>query len=193
MRYNDCLCPFRNLFLNQIDINVKRFRFNVDKYWDRPKKVVQSMTGELTWDYGRQVVILSAPKTQAIIGRAGSETIELPGVTATITTPFVSLIFTPLDNIELAKSKHILITAMAQDKQTGTEYNEDGTRLLKMGGPPLLMEPVQATIQFKGSAPREVNVLDIYGVPTGRKVNTKAGGSFHIDGTYATYYYEVQR
>lgn len=166
---------------------------DVDKYWDKLNKVIQSMTGELTWDYGRQVVILSAPKTQAIIGRAGGETIELPGVTATITTPFVSLIFTPLDNIELAKSKHILITAIAQDKQTGAEYNEDGTRLLKMGGPPLLMEPVQATIQFKGSAPREVNVLDVYGVPTGRKVKTKADGSFHIDGTYATYYYEVLR
>jgi len=166
---------------------------DVDKYWDKSRKVIHSITGELTWDYSRQLVTLSAPKTQAIIGRTGGETTELPGVTATVTTPFVSLIFTPLDNMELARSKHILITAMAQDKQTDTEYNEDGTQLLKIGSLPLLMEPVQATIRFKGSVPREVNVLDVYGVPTDRKVNLQTDGSFHIDGTYATYYYEVLR
>ncbi|MFQ6042743.1 MAG: hypothetical protein ACE5PV_17945, partial [Candidatus Poribacteria bacterium] len=59
---------------------------------------------------------------------------------------------------------------MARDRQTGAEYNEDGTRLLKMGGPPLLMEPTQATIQFNGDTPRKVNLLDVYGVPTGREV-----------------------
>ncbi len=163
------------------------------RYWDKSAKVIQSMTGELTWDYGRQLVTLSAPKTQAIIGRTAGGTIELPGVTATIATPFVSVIFTPLDDVELAESKHVLITALAQDKQTGTEYNPDGTELLKMGGPPLLMEPVQATIRLKGPAPVEVNVLDVYGVPTGRQVELNADGSFHIDGTYATYYYEVKR
>ena len=166
---------------------------DVDNYWDKSKKVIHSITGELTWDYGRQLVILSAPKTQAIIGHTGGKPIELPGVTATVTTPFVSLIFTPLDNMELARSKHILITAMAQDKQTGTEYNEDGTQLLKIGSLPLLMEPVQATIRFKGSTPRDVKVLDVYGVPTDRKVNLQTDGSFHINGTYATYYYEVLR
>ena len=82
---------------------------------------------------------------------------------------------------------------MARDKQTGTEYNSDGTQPLKMGGPPLLMEPVQATIQFQGAAPLEINVLDVYGVPTGEKVKMKDDVSFHLDGTYATYYYEVRR
>ncbi len=166
---------------------------DVDAYWDKSGKVVRSMTGELTWDYGRELVTLTAPRTQAIIGRTGGRPIELPGLTATITTPFVSVIFTPLDNAELAESKRILITALAQDKQTGAEYNADGSQLLEMGRPPLLMEPVQATIRFKGAAPQEVNVLDVYGVPTGRKVEVNADGSFRIDGTYATYYYEVKR
>lgn len=166
---------------------------DLDDYWDRANKIVRCMTGQLTWDYGRELVTLSASKTQAIIGRPGGREIQLPGVTAAITTPFVSVIFTPLDDQELVRSKHILITALAQDKQTGTQYNRDASELLKIGQPPLLLEPVQATIRFKGAAPDEVNVLDVYGVPTGRQVKVEADGSFHIDGTYATYYYEVKR
>ena len=90
---------------------------------------------------------------------------DLPGVSVKVKTPFVSLIFTPLDDKPLAESAHILITAMAQDKQTGTRYNADGTELLAAGAPPLLMEPVQATLTFKGAPLTSVKVVDIYGVP----------------------------
>jgi len=54
------------------------------------------------------------------------------------------------------------------------------------------MEPVQATIRLKGAPPAEVNVLDVYRVPTGKKVKL-TGNAFTIDGTYRTYYYEVKR
>ena len=167
-------------------------KVDLSKYWDEGRKVVRSMTGELEWDYEKQVVTLRAAKTQAIVGRAGGHSFDLPGVTVKVKTPFVSIIFTPLDNESLEVSKHILITALAQDKQTGTQYNEDGTELLAIGGPPLLLEPVQATIQLKGAKPAEVNVLDVYGVPTGKKVKLDDTG-FTIDGTYRTYYYEVKR
>jgi hypothetical protein len=162
------------------------------KYWDKDKKIVRSLTGELTWDYGRRVITLSAPKTQAVIGFAGGQTIDLPGATVEVKTPFVSLILTPLDDKPLAQSRSILITAMAQDKQTGTEYNADGTQLVKLGGPPLLMEPVQAAISLKGTAVGEVRVLDIYGVPTGEKVPA-TGNAFSIDGRFRSYYYHVKR
>ena len=124
---------------------------------------------------------------------AKDKTIKLPAVVLKTITPFVSIIFTPLDNKDLIKSKHILITAMARDKQTGSKYNADQSKLLTIGGPPLLMEPVQATIRLKGAKPKEINVLDIYGVPTGKKVKLNSNGSFKIDGTYQTYYYEIKR
>ena len=62
----------------------------------------------------------------------------------------MSLLFTPLDDQPLVESKHILITAMARDAQTDTRYSADGTQLLDAGRPPLMMEPVQATLTFKG-------------------------------------------
>ena len=135
---------------------------------------------------------VATPKTQAVLGFAGGSSFDLPGVKLDVKTAFVSLILTPLDDAPLAASKHILVTAMARDKQTGTEYSEDGARLVKAGGPPLLMEPVIATITLKGAAPAEVRAVDLYGVPTEVKLPVSAG-SFVIDGRYQSYYYEVKR
>jgi hypothetical protein len=166
---------------------------DLSPYWDRNKKTVLSNTGQLTLDYGRKVVIVHSNKTQGIIGFATGDTYDLPGVTVTnIQTPFISLLFTPLDNLPLVNSEHILITAMAQDKQLGAVYNTDGTELIETGGPPLLLEPVKATITLKGSPINSVKVVDTFGVPTNQEVD-HSNNTFEIDGRYATYYYQVKR
>ena len=172
----------------------KTERSDLAKYWDEKNKTLTSATGELVWDYGRERVLLRGAKTQAILGKPGADAIALPGVTATVRTEFVSLIFTPLDDAPLAESKHILITALAQDKQTGARYNADGTQLEAAGTPPLLLEPVQATLKFTGAKPASVLPCDHYGVPmAGKSVPPSNDGSFTIDGTYRAYYYEVKR
>ena len=156
-------------------------------------QTVRSNTGQLTWDYGRRVVLVHSAKTQGVIGFAGGGTYDLPGAAVEqIDTPFIVLLFTPLDNRPLIDSEHILITAMAQDKQLGAVYNEAGTELLQAGGPPLLLEPVQATIRFKGEPVTSVRVVDVYGVPTNRELE-RDGNTIRIDGRYATYYYEIRR
>jgi hypothetical protein len=163
------------------------------KYWSTANKTIRSMTGELEWDYGRQLVLVRAPKTQAILGKPGEDPISLPGVTATIKTPFVSVIFTPLDDLPLAESKRILITALAQDKQSGARYNADGTQLESVGTSPLMLEPVQATFKFTGTKPASVTPCDHYGVPREKTLSMAADGAFQIDGTSQAYYYLVTR
>ena len=166
---------------------------DLSAYWNRLTQTIKSNTGQLTWDYGGKVVTVHSEKTQGIIGFAGGRTYDLPGLTVRLgQTPFVSLLFTPLDNRPLIESEHILITAMARDKQYGTVYKDDGTELIETGGPPLLLEPVQATLTFKGAPLTSVKVVDVYGVPTARQVN-RTGNTFVIDGRYATYYYQVKR
>ncbi len=161
--------------------------------WDRATQTVRSNTGQLAWDYARRVVLVRSDKTQGIIGFAAGEAYDLPGVTIrNIDTPFVSLLLTPLDNRPLVESERILITAMARDKQYGATYNSDGTELLDAGGPPLLLEPVQATISIKGGPLTSVKVVDVYGVPTDRELDC-TNNTFRIDGRYASYYYEVTR
>lgn len=167
-------------------------RVDWSTYWDQDAQTIESSTGELMWDYGRRVVQVKTPKTQAIIGFAGGETWQLPGVSATIDTPFVSLIFTPLDDRPLDESVDILVTALARDRQTGAHYNADGTQLEEAGGPPLLLEPVQAELEFGGAPIIAAEALDTRGVPTGTSVERDAN-TIHIDGRYATYYYRAQR
>ncbi len=190
------LTPMQVLAIGKVTVGFgggKPVQVEWSKYWDESAKTIRSMTGELVWDYGREVVTVGSPRTQAVIGRAGGGEFALPGLSVKVTTPFVSLIFTSLDDKPIAESKHVLITAMARDKQTGSEYSPEGMQLLKLGGPPLLMEPVQATVRMNGSAPTSVNVLDVYGVPTGKSVKLGGDGAFDLSGVYRTYYYEIKR
>lgn len=156
-------------------------------------KTITSTTGQLVWRYGDRIVEVRSPKTQGVIGFAGGTTVELPDVAVQVVTPFVSLLFTPLDNANLRDSKHVLITAMARDKQTGSEFNEDWSELLVEGRPPLLLEPVQARIRLAGARPKTVRPLDLYGVPRDGQLKVNDDGTFEIDGTSRTYYYEVLR
>lgn len=153
---------------------------------------IESATGEMTWDHANEIITVHAPRTQAIIGRVLDKTIALPGVTASFRTPFVSVIFTPLDDAPLAASKHILVTALARDRQTGTSYGPDGARLEKKGTPPLLLEPVQASLKFAGAVPSRVRALDPYGHPL-RDIPVAPDGSVRIDGRWRAYYYDVSR
>jgi hypothetical protein len=166
---------------------------DLSRYHDESGKRITSTTGQLVWDYRNRYVEVRSPKTQAIVGFAGDQSFDLPGAEVKVETPFVSLIFTPLDNADLVDSRHLLITAMARDKQTGTEYNADFSQLLRIGGPPLLMEPVQASIKLKGSRPSSVRPCDLYGVPRSEQLEIASDGSFKIDGRARTYYYEVRR
>jgi hypothetical protein len=166
---------------------------DLSAYWDRQERTITSNTGQLIWDYGNKVVTVRSEKTQGVIGFADGLVVDLPGVTVEVgPTPFVSLLFTPLDNRPLIESAHILITAMARDKQYGTVYNEDGTDLIETGGPPLLLQPVQATLVFKGAAINSAKAVDVYGLPADAQIE-RSGNSFAINGRYATYYYEVKR
>jgi len=167
-------------------------RVDYNDYWNQGAQVIESMTGELTWDYGQGVVTLHGDKTQAIVGFAGGHHFDLPGVSVDVSTEFVSLIFTPLDDEPLVDSEHILVTAMAKDKQTNAQFSTDYSQLEVLGGSPLMLEPVQATITFGGDAITSARVVDVFGVPTRTDVE-RSGNTITIDGRYQTYYYEVQR
>jgi len=182
--------PIEALAIGRVTLKVKdgqepSYQATLPDWWNRRMQIVRSSTGQLAWDYGKQVVLVQSDKTQGLLGFAAGQSYDLPGVTIDhIDTPFVSLLLTPLDNRPLIESAHILITALARDKQYGTVYNADGTELLDTGGPPLLLEPVQATLVFKGEPITSAKAVDAYGVPTDRQLE-HTGNSIRIDGRYA--------
>ena len=170
-------------------------RLDWDRYWDADAQAVRSATDELVWDYGQRVVQARSPRSQGLVGWAGApggRSWTLPAIEVEVETPFVSLLATSLDDRPLTESGHILVTALARDRQTGARYSADGSRLEAMGGPPLLLEPVQATLRFEGPAIRSAHRLDIHGVPFGAPIEHTAD-TITIDGRWASYLFEVRR
>jgi hypothetical protein len=165
---------------------------NLSQYINNATQTVTSTTNQLSWNWNQKTVEIRADKTQGIVGFAGNRTFNLPGFDVTVNTPFVSLLFTAMDNLPLTQSRNILVTAMAQDRQRNSTYNADGTQLTNLGVDPLELQPVKATITAKGDTIGDVRVLDVYGVPTSTNVQ-RTGNAFTIDGRYASYYYQITR
>ena len=164
-------------------------RSDWESHWNDDHTALTSDSGELEWHTDGYVVVRTS-KSQGVIGFAGGHTIELPAATVEVTTTFASLLITALDDRPLSSSGRVLVTALSRDRQTGARYSEDGTELLSLGGPPLLLEPVQAAIQWRGAPIASVRVLDHRGAATQHLVPARAN-TFVIDGRYATHYYEI--
>jgi len=155
--------------------------------------VLDATTGELRWRVHDRIVEVRSARTQAVIGFAGGREVSLPAVDVAVESEFCSLIFTPLDDEPLERSRSVLITALARDRQEGSRFSEDGKRLEAAGGPPLLLEPVVARVRLRGPPPERVRALDLYGVPRGDAVRVAPDGRFEIDGTHRTFLYHVAR
>ena len=154
---------------------------------------VKAITDQLLWSADKQQLRICTDKTQGLVGRTSSAPIDLPSVTLRLDTPAVSLLLTPLDDRPLRESRHVLITALARDRQQGSIYAQRGSQLLDKGSPVLWLEPVVATLRLRGDRPTQVRALDQYGVFSGNTVPIAEDGSFRIDGRYQAYYYEVVR
>ena len=80
---------------------------------------------------------------------------------------------------------------VARQSNTGFRYFTVDNKVLKNGGPPILLEPVKATLTIAGRPIAGVNVLDHDGRRTGRTL-TVTDGQFTLDGAKdKAIYYEV--
>lgn len=165
-------------------------RADWDALRDPRTGTVASTTGELSWDPARRHVLVRSPRTAGVVGFAAGTPIDLGMAVVDLRTPYASLLFTSLDDRPLVESRHVLLTALARDRQTGAAYSDAGDRLLDLGGPPLLLEPVQASIAWRGRPIASVKPVDPYGVPREAELSV-AAGSFAIDGTHTAYLYEI--
>ncbi len=169
-----------------------------EQYIDRENNIVRSTTHELLWDHsGRGFFTVNTPGTQAVIGHAGGRTIALDDVTIRgATETELKLYVTALEQGATIKDAgRLLITAFGRDANTGMVMDEFSERPLEKGGPPLLLEPVRATITIKGGGVKAVRPLDHAGRlrKEGGSLDVRQTGSgnvFTIDGSIgkAVYY-----
>src|SRR5262249_27192448 len=114
----------------------------------REGSIIKSTTGQLAWDISdKGFFTVNTPGTKAVVGFTGGKEQTLGDVKVKIETPFASLFLTALDKKDdLTSCKKALISVLARQSNTGFTYFTVDNRVLKNGGPPILLEPVKATV-----------------------------------------------
>jgi hypothetical protein len=156
-------------------------------------KVITSATGQLRWDASdKGYFTIDTPGTKAVVGFAEGKEERLGDVTLTLRCPYASLLLTAAGKHEtLADAPTALVSAVARNCNTGFTVLAFDGRVLDNGKPPILLEPVKATITIAGRPIAAVNVLDHDGKRTGTSLAV-TGGTFTIDGARdKALYYEV--
>ncbi len=159
----------------------------------RQGDVIKSVTGQLAWDTsGQGFFTVNTAATKAVVGHAAGKEQTLGDVKIRLDSPFASLFLTALERGEdLASGKRALLTVLARQSNTGFTYFAPDHQVLNNGGPPLLLEPVKATVTIAGRPIAEVHILDHDGRRTGRTL-TVTDGRFTLDGAEdKAIYYEV--
>lgn len=143
--------------------------------------VISSSTGELTWNPREGgYVTVNTPNTKGVIGSGGGVTHHLDDMVITIDTKYAILWVTSLEKEKsLADTGTALVMAIARHYNTGMQYDKGKTQLTRVGGPPLLMEPVKAKVRL-GREPASITVLDLDGLETERTLKTN-GKTFGFD------------
>lgn len=120
---------------------------DLSKAIDRQAKVVASLTGELRWDWGRGVVTVNAPRSQAATGflaKAGE--VKLGDVTIRSGGEYGTVHVISLDGQPLATSKRILVQAFSEEKMYG--FRVSGGRIEDTGRTPINVREIDASVTF---------------------------------------------
>ncbi len=136
---------------------------------------------------------INTPATKGFVGFApGDQSFDLgDGFTLTPAEGFAVILLTARGPDEtLADTRDIIVTVMARGRNTGMEFNSQADTVLAMGEPPLLLEPVKATLTtpFSGT----LDLLDHDGnQPTSSR---KFQNELTFDGTSdKTPFYRIRR
>jgi len=147
--------------------------------------VFTSTTGQLRWKEGASKLdgffTVDTEATKAVVGFADGRRCELGGVTIAPKCRFGAIYVTALKKDKtIESSKNLLVVGIARARNSEMKVFDD-CRLLDRGEPPVLMEPVKATITIKRPGMARVSLLDHDGRITGKTLPS-TGGSFAIDG-----------
>jgi len=165
------------------------------EYHQVPEKTIQSITGELRWHYGQKgYFTINTSGTKGVVGFLPAEKIELGDWTISSSNPFAVILLSSLEKEkDLNITNRMLLTTLARGKNTGMEYSESGDRLLSKGTAPLLLEPVDLTLQFPTGQKYTVSVLDHDGNKTGKMLSVQDGKAYISGSATKTIYYLIEK
>jgi len=152
----------------------------ISSYLDQEKKLVRSMTGELTWDWGQGYMLINTNRTQGVCGYIGGININTETISIESSTNYGLITLTTLnDKASINGSNHLLLTALGRARNTGTIYGNAADRdkthdryasevnlppeqrvaILELGEPPIITEPVKGKISIVLDHPENAMVF----------------------------------
>ncbi len=157
-----------------------------------------SSTNQLRWKEGSGGKLggcftTDTPGTKAVVGFAEGHECRLGDITITPQSSFAAIYVTAAEpNKDIRTSKKLLITAIARARNTGMKFNETEDELIDRGKPPILMEPVKATITIRKPGSPRLYPLNHDGLRTQMTLPIQ-DGTFTLDGTRdKTAYYLIE-
>jgi len=148
----------------------------LNDYIDYTNKRVRSLTGQVTWDFGKGVVTIDAPLAQGACGFLGDAgVVTLSNMRVESTNAYVSIMAVPLDGRPLALSSRILLQAATEDRPYGfttVPVSNGFVTVTAKGGYPLNVREIAATVTLANPGVREAIVLDQNGYPTTRQASS---------------------
>jgi hypothetical protein len=151
---------------------------DMKKYIDRDKKIVRSITGELTTNYGKGIYLINAPKAQGALGFLGGNGVQkLKDVTIECKNRYASIVVASLDGKNIKDSAKVLLQAGTISRPTDWMSVEDSIyqnkqkvdcfKIISTGKTPYQVENTEAIVTVANKKLTTVTVLDVNGMPIG--------------------------
>jgi hypothetical protein len=144
-----------------------------------------STTGQLRWKPGSTRLdgffTIDTEATKGVVGFANGQSCQLGTMTISPQSRFAAIYVTAKEqDCNLATSKNLIVVAIARARNSGMQVLNDD-RILKDGGPPIVMEPVKAAIRLGRTGEPRVHLLDHAGHRTNQQLPVR-DGVVEIDG-----------
>jgi len=126
----------------------KSIRRDLGRFIAPKTKTVQSLTGELGWNWNAGVATVNTARCQGATGflaRAGR--IELGDVVIESENEYATVLVVALDDRPIASASKILIQAVTEDRPFG--WTVEGEKITALGGYPVNVRDITGTITLK--------------------------------------------
>jgi hypothetical protein len=125
--------------------------------------VAKANGGELVHDATRGTLLVDTARSQAFAGFNPRSKLELKNVQLELENAFAVVMVTALDDLPLASSKRILVSALGNAVNSGMTLAPGRNRLENSGAPPVLVEPIVGQLRLIGlSAPGGKGRAQVY-------------------------------
>lgn len=154
-------------------------QIDLTPFFDPQLGTIESATGELNWNYRKQVCTMDAPKAQGVTGflAASGGQFEMGDVVIQSKNEYATINVVSLDDRPIAKSSKVLIQVVTVNRLSGWEtkpatftvgkgdgaYQVTGEQIVRIGKPPFRIANTEVTVTINNPQLNHVSFLDING------------------------------